>query len=398
MIAQCAKNQGEFMKCLNCGVEIENDDNFCWKCGHWTAKGYLFLKNKNNVKMILNGDAIKQNNKFSVLFGLLGLGVILFTVMMIVRGNNLFKPFVYLKKQFTNYIYGYNTSIMKTDNKYSKENIKNYEDAIEIIKKDFEEQSWLCDKEIGISRIEYSLEENYYIPNVSFCDVSYTEASKLNDVIVKMYELFPNIQGALTNITVANATTSSEYIAYFQPLYQFVNINESIDLYNKVNKTQILLNSYYFLNGEMLAMPVESVVGDGWYVDGATWESTIAHELGHYISFVILLRENNLHDITFVNSSNYEQINNIVALFDNGKFSTDLVNEALNNYNIKYNTNMDINTFASTISKYASSKDDKGNLIADETIAEAVHDYYLHGNSMKPSSSEIIKVIKERLY
>ena len=70
----------------------------------------------------------------------------------------------------------------------------------------------------------------------------------------------------------------------------------------------------------------------------------------------------------------------------------------LNNYNLKYNSNYDIFAFASTISNYAASKDKKGNLIADETIAEAIHDYYLHGNNMKASSKEIVNVIKNRLY
>ena len=31
------------MKCLNqyCDAEdIENDDNFCYKCGNWTSKGF----------------------------------------------------------------------------------------------------------------------------------------------------------------------------------------------------------------------------------------------------------------------------------------------------------------------------------------------------------------------
>ena len=57
-----------------------------------------------------------------------------------------------------------------------------------------------------------------------------------------------------------------------------------------------------------------------------------------------------------------------------------------------------MDTFSSTISKYSSTNDKKGNIIADETIAEAIHDYYLHGNSMKDSSREIINVIKNRLY
>ena len=58
---------------------------------------------------------------------------------------------------------------------------------------------------------------------------------------------------------------------------------------------------------------------------------------------------------------------------------------------------MDLFSYAATISNYASTKDDEGNLIADETIAEAIHDYYLHGYSMKSSSYEIINVIKRKL-
>lgn len=386
------------MKCIHCEVEIELDDNFCWKCGHWTAKGYSFLKNEENIKMIMNGDAVKQDEKFSILISLVGIGFILFTVMMLIRGDDLFKPFTYLKKQATNYIYGFNTSIIKTDNKYSNETINTYDDAIELIKKDFEEQSWLCENDVEISRIEYELQEDFSIPSVSFCDVSYDITLNIKDVITKMYELFPNISGSLTNITITNASSQSEYIAYFQPLYQFVNINEDINSFNKVNKTQILLNSYYFLNNEMLENNLENIVGRNWYVNDATWESTIAHELGHYISFVILLKENGISNITFETIENQIQIKSVIDTFNNGTHSSQLVNEALLNFNLKYNTNYDMETFASTISQYAKSKDKNGNIIADETIAEAVHDYYLHGNDMKNSSREIVNVIKQKLY
>ena len=105
-----------------------------------------------------------------------------------------------------------------------------------------------------------------------------------------MYNLFPNISGALTNISITNASTNKEYIARFQPMFQFVNANEDITKYNKVNKTQILLNSYYFLNEDIMNEPISSVVGSDWYVNDTTWESTIAHELGHYISNHLVIK------------------------------------------------------------------------------------------------------------
>ena len=117
----------------------------------------------------------------------------------------------------------------------------------------------------------------------------------------------------------------------------------------------------------------------------------------NYISFVSLLKKHQLDNITFVTSDNKEQINNILNEFNNGSYSISLLNEALNNYNSKYGKNLNIEEFASKISKYASSVDKNGMLIADETIAEAIHDYYLHDNNMKNESKEIIDVINKRL-
>ena len=84
-----------------------------------------------------------------------------------------------------------------------------------------------------------------------------------------------------------------------------------------VYKRQILLNSYYFLNNSVLSKPIEDVVGKNWYVKDANWESTIAHEMGHYISFKLLLKENNVDNITFVTNSNEDLINSIIKKFDN---------------------------------------------------------------------------------
>lgn len=388
------------MKCINtnCNVEdIEKDDNFCYKCGYWTAKGYTFLSDEKNVKMIVNGDTLKQKNKINIVAGLFALLVIMFVAVIIIRGDNLFKPLNFIKKKSFNYIYGYNTTLIKTDNKYSREIINNYDEAINIIKSDFIKQNWLCFNDNEIEKITGEIENNYSIPSVSFCDMSVKESQKIRSVIDRIYNLFPSIEGALTNITISNAASNSEYIARFQPLYQFVNVDEDINTYNKVNKTQILLNSYYFLNDDIISKPIESVVGENWYVVDATWESTIAHEYGHYISFLTLLKMHGLSNITFESNNNIEQIKDIINIFNSGDYSNKLLNEALNNYNDKYNENLTIEEFANTISRYAGGKDEMGNIISDETIAEAIHDYYLHGDNMRKTSKEIVNVINSRL-
>lgn len=388
------------MKCLNrsCDAsEIENDDNFCYKCGHWTAKGYSFINNKENVETIMNGDAIKKDNNFLVMISIVSLAFIAFFIMSLIRGNSLYKPFFYLKRQIYSYVYGYNISIIKTDNTYNDKKVNNYDTAIKLIKEDLDSQSWKCSHQTETFQYQNKVENIGNIPIVIFCDVSPTETQKLTDTISKMYKLFPNMKGSLTNISITNATTNSEYIARFQPMFQFINANEDINKYNKVNKTQILLNSYYFLNDSIISNPVSSIVGENWYVKDATWESTIAHELGHYISFLAFLRQNGLNNITFITKENETTINNIMDLFDSGIFSASILTQALNNYNDKYNTNLDIDSFALTISQYAAVKDKEGNIIADETIAEAIHDYYLHGETCQKSSYEIVNIIKSKL-
>lgn len=385
------------MKCIHCNAEnIDKEDNFCWKCGHWTAKGYNFIQDKNNINLVLNGSAAKQNRKFGTLLGLLGFGIILFVTIYIIRGDDLFKPVVYLNKEISNYIYGYRISPMKTENKYTEEIINSYEEALDFIEKDFSTQNWLCGNSEEVSRLEYNLKNNYEIPSVSFCDLNYKEALKINDVIENMYNLFPYLKGNLTNITITSTAENTDYIAYFQPIYQFVNIDADINQYNKVNKTQILLNSYYFLNENMTNKDIRTIVGDNWYVEDATWESTIAHELGHFLSFKLLLKENNIENVTFVNQENELAIENILNLVNSGDFSYNLLNESVNNYNQRYEANLNLEEFAKTISEYASTKDENDRIIADETIAEAVHDYYLHGEDMKATSREIVELIKAK--
>lgn len=386
------------MKCINCEAEIESDDNFCWKCGHWTAKGYTFLHDKCNIETITNGDVLKQSDRFNTIISLLMVGFLTFGCFFLIRGYDLFRPIAFLKKQILTYTYGYNTTLIDTNKKYNRINVSNYDDSINYIKKSFQEQEYMCYKNVDLSMIEYHLSEDYSIPSVLFCDLSLEEATKIETIIKKMYTLFPNLnKTALTNISISNASKSSEYIAKFQPIFQFVNVNEDINKYNKVNRTQILLNSYYFLNDKIISRPIEEIVGKDWYVEDATFESTIAHEFGHYISFTILLKSQGLSNIVFENIDNEKQIKEIIEIVNSGDFSNQLVNEALNNYNEKYNTNIDINTFALSISNYAAYKDKNNNLVYDETIAEAVHDYYLHENNMKQSSAEIINVIKKRM-
>ena len=69
-----------------------------------------------------------------------------------------------------------------------------------------------------------------------------------------------------------------------------------------------------------------------------------------------MLKKNGISNITFVTYENSNVIDNILNEFNSGEYSTNLLNEALNNYNSKYSSNYTLKEFAGTISKYASSE------------------------------------------
>lgn len=378
--------------CIHCGIEIESDDNFCPNCGHWTAKGYTFLKNNESYN-VLNGKLVKQHYSMSSLFILMFIFMLLSFGMCMYRGKEILSPFIYIKRQVTSYKYGYNTTILKTDNHYFNEDIFSIESAKEKISLDFTEQHWECKNNIDVDRLEQKLQEDNNIISVSFCDMKLEEVQKVSKVINDVYELFPNIKGYLTNISITNAKEKDSYVAYFQPVYQFVNSINNINDYNKVNKTQILLNSYYFLNDNTLNNPVK----ENWYVEGASWESLIAHEMGHYVSFVVLLRDRKIENTYFITKDNEKSINDLIEIINNQTYSRQLVNDALNNYNTKYKTKISIDDFALSISNYASKKSSGSDYVYDEIIAEAVHDYYLHRYNANETSLEVINILNLKL-
>ena len=60
----------------------------------------------------------------------------------------------------------------------------------------------------------------------------------------------------------------------------------------------------------------EKVIKDK-YVKDATWESTISHEIGHYISFYTLLKQNKLENIFLENDLNKSTINIVITEYEN---------------------------------------------------------------------------------
>lgn len=286
-------------------------------------------------------------------------------------------------------------TIIVHDNTYTGVNIKNSKDAKKLIEKDSVQQKKTCSSEV-IS-LEKAMIKDFGITAVNLCEMDFEFAYELYNVLNKIYLEYPSTKGYMTNISLRNATAKNDkVIAAFTPTFEFAK-SDSYTTYPWVYKTEILLNSSYFLNQKKLSTTVNDASVTGHFPPGATIYSPVAHEFGHYLSFIAVLNHYKTNSVLLVDKDEMEKIYKITYDYSKGIYSKKILDEAYSNYKKDNNKKMDFNTWRRTISSYAVSKDEKGNYIYDETIAEAFHDTYLNGDNAKPASKYIIKVLKDKL-
>lgn len=280
------------------------------------------------------------------------------------------------------------------DNQYTKQfTIANEYDVIRLIRTDSVKQKESCPA--NIIQIENEIIENYGITAVNLCEMDYAFAREIADVVKYIYREYPSARNYLTNLTLANVDKNQTFMAAFMPIFTFATSNTSSG-YPVGVKTQILLNAKYFLNTSKIRTSVNYGARSGYFPPNATRSSTVAHEFGHYLSYVALLNYYNSKQLNFVKSSNSSTLYKVYDNFNAGEFSYNLLVEAYELYKREYPYDS-FEQFRRSISTYAMAKDSSGKYIYDETIAESFHDVYLNGNNAKPASIYIVKVLEQKL-
>ena len=281
------------------------------------------------------------------------------------------------------------------DNQYLKQMvISSLDDVNKLIVTDSLEQKKACPVEI--QKIEKEIVDNYGIVAVNFCEMDKELAEELKNVIAYIYNEFPLARNYLTNITIANVGVNDTYIAAFMPVFTFAT-SKTNSGYPVGIKTQIVLNAKYFLNPIKLKNSVSSGSNSGYFPSDASSSSTVAHEFGHYLSYVAMLNYYNSKKLNYVTVNEAQLLYSVYADFNEGDFSYKLLQEAYQEYQNNYLSVGSFDEFRQSISRYAMARDNKGRYIYDETIAEAFHDYYLHGESAKPASKVIVEVLRSKL-
>lgn len=292
-------------------------------------------------------------------------------------------------------ISGFKTSI-DYDNTYVNDNILSENDALNLIINDSDLQKDKCTNN-QIAEIENRIQNNYGIIAVNLCELDIDFALEIENVIKTIYKEFPNIRGYMTNLTLANFKTSPAPLASFNYGVVFATSSKNRG-YPWVIKNQILLNSSYFLDSVVLNSSLKNASDIGYFPKNTTRYSLVAHEFGHYLSFIAINKYYKPLEKFFIRKINYSIYHDVISKYKTGVLTKKIITQAYNNYNAKnpgiYFSEDD---FRASISSYAVILNSQGEYIYDETIAEAFHDYYLNHNNAKPASIEIIKELKKYL-
>ena len=381
------------MICRRCGKEVFTEDvSFCPYCGYFLRDSQVYEQN------VLPKE---QKNSHIIIYFM----VIILSAVALFLTYALSKEYFFIDEQTNNDVLNekYETknnvvaepgvTTIVYNNKYYNQSLKSLNDVYSLIEKDSLKQKNSC--ATAIVNIEKEIISNYGVKAVKLCEMSVSFAYEIRDLIGFIYNNYPNVRCYLTNITLANVTEESSYIAAFMPIFVFAT-SPTINNYPMGVKTQIVLNSSYFLNESKFNNTVKYGSNTHFYPKNATKTSTVAHELGHYLSYVALMKYYKVSNLTYVKASDSNILYKVYDDFNEGNFSYLLIQKAYNKYLEQYGY-IDFDSFRGSISNYAITKDSNGKYIYDETIAEAFHDYYLNGRNAAIASILIVEALESYL-
>ena len=391
------------MYCNKCGNKVNDNQLFCNKCGNKLI--YNKPKENTNYKMQNN-----FNRKTSVI---LPIGITIIIIALII---GTFTYLIVSKSSKDDYYFSnvssdmgqsetsgttetvstkqgrYKTAII-TDNVYSGISVRTVDDARNLIVQDSVKQKQ-ADYPKNIIEIENDIINKYGINAVNLKEMDAGFAKELESVVDNIYKNYPGARGYLTNLTLTNLDmTQGEVIALFMPIFTFGKSNTSTTR-PWVIKTQVQLNAKYFLNPERITAATEISSKSGHFPKNANKYSAVAHEFGHYLSFIALMNYYSTNSILVIDDNNIQNLYTLYSDFGEGKFSKKMLDEAYQNY-LRANQNIGFDEWRGQISGYALAKDESGEYIYDETIAEAFHDVYLNGDNANIVSKYIVQVLKK---
>lgn len=394
---KCGMNlkQEEVVKktCPACGDEVDEGETFCNKCGY----------NLNQSISSVSQTAPVVEKKTPVWPFIVGTGLCLAIMIGCLVGLLNSNSKVYIsdevedeeivtaKNSNANPKGKYNTIIV-SENEYEGVKLTSKKDVVELIKKDSVQQKKNCPD--AILQYENELINTYGITAVNLCELDVEFAKELVNVTKKVYDEYPVAKGTLTNLTVIDVSKADGYIAAFQSFFPFAS-SSSDTTYPWGVKTRIMLNTGYYFNKDRFENGIKSSVSSGHFPKNATIYSPLAHEYAHYLSFLAAMKHFEVDSFAFTDQNNIEEVYELI--YGRRGHSYNMIETAYNKCKSETGLTLGIDEWRATISGYAVAKDNEGEYIYDETIAEAFHDVYLNGDSAASASIYVTNELKRRL-
>lgn len=285
----------------------------------------------------------------------------------------------------------YNTIIV-SENEYEGVKLSSKKDVVDLIQKESVQQKKNCPD--AILQYENELINTYGITAVNLCELDVNFAKELVNVTKRVYDEYPAAKGTLTNLTVIDVSKADGYIAAFQSFFPFAS-SDSDTTYPWGVKTRIMLNTGYYFNQERFENGIKSSVASGHFPKNATIYSPLAHEYAHYLSFLAAMKKFGVESFAFTDQNNINEVYELI--YGRRGHSYDMIETAYNKCKNDTGLTLGIDEWRATISGYAVAKDNEGEYIYDETIAEAFHDVYLNGDNAVTASKYVTNELKRRL-
>lgn len=402
------------MYCNKCGKKIEENSKVCSNCGNILEREQIEPEEQEQKEKKERKTSKYSDLKFLLLGSVLGLVIVVVMFSAITQNTSIGKYYF----SDNNTKLSQNQEDPEDEEKPENQNTTGKskkktdvevdttygiiytdglteEEAKEIIIEDSERQKTKNTPEI--TEVENKFIDKYNIVAANLLEMDPEFADDLTEVFKTIYKEYPEMKEYLTNITLYNTSTKDAgLIAAYQPIAPFAFSDTDSGL-PTVSKMSILLSAKYFLNEKKLEKSVRSSEKAGWFPENCSKYSPVAHELGHYLSFIALKKEYGLDSTLIITEDNCMQIVEMMEDFSKGDFSKEIIEEAYENYKKENNTTESFDDWRGNISGYALAKDNEGNYIYDETIAEAFHDIYLNGKDANEESKYIIEVLKEKI-
>lgn len=367
------------MQCPKCKKQIEDVEMICPECGHYLGTN---LSDKKNI----------------IIGSFLGLIIVLLIFLTLNRFGFLSGKY-FFPNNFTNDI---NVDTNAITNQYETDieynhiyyniDISSIDEAKKLIINDSIEQKNNCSEEI--IKIEDRIISKYNITAVNLCEINYNLALELENILKNINDNYPKIISNLTNITIVNS--KENFTVKFVPMRTFT-ISSNDSNFPWTIKTEILLNANYYLNPKLFDFTINHMNKISFYPNGANKASLLAHEIGHYLSYLVISKKNNMEFNILLNQGIINNYQSVLTEYEHDKFFLTLIDEAYEEYKKDTNTTMSLYDFRSSISKYAIVKNNNGEYVYSETIAEAFHDICLNGSNATDASKYIIKNINRYL-